>query len=151
MRVLNEDATVWQSTLIGNKAGGSGGGVSAGGASFRMGRSILWGNLGPVNPNLHAEAGDFVLETYNLYGDLAGLPITPGDHAILLDGDLLQGELADNGGPTPTISLLPGSPAIDAIPSASCLDHEGLPMSADQRGRLRPIGAGCDIGAYEAQ
>ncbi len=44
-----------------------------------------------------------------------------------------------------THALLPGSPAIDAIPSGECL------VSTDQRGEPRPQGAGCDIGAYELQ
>ena len=53
------------------------------------------------------------------------------------------GPLADNGGPTLTHALLPGSPAINAIPSQDCV------VTRDQRGAFRPQGAGCDIGAYE--
>jgi len=52
------------------------------------------------------------------------------------------GPLQDNGGPTFTHALLPGSPAIDAG------DPAGAP-SDDQRGVPRPKGAGVDIGAYE--
>ncbi len=55
----------------------------------------------------------------------------------------LLGPLADNGGPTPTHALLPGSPAIGTG------DNNGCP-STDQRGVPRPQGAFCDIGAYEA-
>lgn len=50
--------------------------------------------------------------------------------------------LQDNGGPTPTIALQPGSPAIDAAVLANC-------PPTDQRGVPRPFGAGCDIGAFE--
>lgn len=50
------------------------------------------------------------------------------------------GSLADNGGPTPTMALGTGSPAIDAG-GVSC-------PGTDQRGFLRD--ASCDIGAYEA-
>lgn len=50
--------------------------------------------------------------------------------------------LGDNGGPTLTHSLLPGSPAIDAADDALC------PLT-DQRGVARPQGAHCDIGSYE--
>jgi cysteine-rich repeat protein len=57
--------------------------------------------------------------------------------------------LADNGGPTRTHALKPGSPAIDAIPFANCRDGETQPLTTDQRGVARPQGAGCDIGAYE--
>jgi hypothetical protein len=51
------------------------------------------------------------------------------------------GPLADNGGPTPTLALLPGSPAIAAGDSASA-------PATDQRGFPRPAGS-ADIGAYE--
>lgn len=52
------------------------------------------------------------------------------------------GPLQDNGGPTLTIALLPGSPAIDAgITLAG--------IATDQRGVVRPSGTAPDIGAYE--
>jgi hypothetical protein len=57
------------------------------------------------------------------------------------------GPLADNGGFTATIALQPGSPAIDA--AVDCLAPDGSPVTADQRGLVRPQGARCDIGAYE--
>ncbi len=56
----------------------------------------------------------------------------------------MLGALADNGGPTLTHALLPGSPALDAGNDAAC-------SATDQRGVSRPQGAHCDIGAYEAQ
>jgi hypothetical protein len=43
----------------------------------------------------------------------------------------------------------PGSPAIDAIAEADCVDLAGNPVAEDQRGVDRPQGAGCDIGAFE--
>ncbi len=52
------------------------------------------------------------------------------------------GPFADNGGPTLTMALLPGSPAIDAG------DDSAAP-STDQRGFPRPFGAASDIGACE--
>ena len=55
----------------------------------------------------------------------------------------------NNGGPMQTAALFPGSPAIDAIPAASCTDVNGAAVTTDQRGFARPQGAGCDIGAYE--
>jgi hypothetical protein len=61
--------------------------------------------------------------------------------------DPLLGPLADNGGLTQTLALLPGSPALDAGDDATCAS---LPVSSlDQRGVVRPQGAHCDIGAYE--
>jgi len=63
--------------------------------------------------------------------------------------DLMLGPLADNGGPTITHALLPGSPAIDAALDADC-------PADDQRGFGRPVDgdgdsiARCDVGAFEA-
>jgi CSLREA domain-containing protein len=54
---------------------------------------------------------------------------------------VLLGRLADNGGPTDTEAVLPGSHALDA--GANCR------APSDQRGVSRPRGAACDIGAYE--
>lgn len=62
--------------------------------------------------------------------------------------DLLLGPLADNGGPTATHALLPGSPAIDGGVDAGC------PLQ-DQRGSARPVDGDldgvprCDVGAFE--
>jgi CSLREA domain-containing protein len=53
------------------------------------------------------------------------------------------GPLQDNGGPTETMALLPGSPAIDAGSNSGC-------PATDQRGVPRPQGPACDIGAYES-
>jgi hypothetical protein len=58
----------------------------------------------------------------------------------LQNANPLLGALADNGGPTQNMALLPGSPAIDV---GSC------EQTTDQRGIARPQGATCDIGAYE--
>lgn len=49
--------------------------------------------------------------------------------------------LADNGGPTLTHALREDSPAIDA--------GGGTCPSTDQRGNARPVGGGCDVGAFE--
>ena len=53
--------------------------------------------------------------------------------------------LASNSGPTQTMALPSGSPAIDAIPPST----PGCTGTTDQRGVVRPQGPGCDIGAYE--
>jgi hypothetical protein len=57
--------------------------------------------------------------------------------------------LGDNGGATPTVALIPGSPVIDFISSSDCTTSNGEPITTDQRGVPRPQGAGCDIGAFE--
>src|SRR5262249_53368513 len=72
-----------------------------------------------------------------------------------VDPLLSSAGLADNGGPTQTIALQEGSPAIDAIPAADCTDQASPPnpITTDQRGFLRPDAGEqlCDIGAYEFQ
>jgi beta-glucanase (GH16 family) len=77
-----------------------------------------------------------------------------GGHNVFADGtcnavasDLVVGNaalaaLADNGGPTATQALVPGSPAVDNGDGALC-------PATDQRGVPRPQGAGCDVGAFE--
>jgi hypothetical protein len=72
-----------------------------------------------------------------------------------LSGDLvgvspLLIPLAANGGPTETMALSQGSPAIDA--GGQCLDITQAgspPLASDQRGS--PRGNPCDIGAFESQ
>jgi hypothetical protein len=54
----------------------------------------------------------------------------------------LLAPLANNGGPTLTMALLPGSPAIDAAEPVRGIN-------SDQRGVPRPYGARPDIGAFE--
>lgn len=55
------------------------------------------------------------------------------------------GPLANNGGPTQSMALLIGSPAIDGV----IYNAPNSCPSADQRGITRPKGLRCDIGAYE--
>ena len=55
--------------------------------------------------------------------------------------DPMLAPLADNGGPTDTMALLEGSPAIDA--------GDACPAT-DQRGQTRAQGARCDAGALES-
>jgi hypothetical protein len=59
--------------------------------------------------------------------------------------DPMLGPLQDNGGPTETHALLPGSPAINQTPGAAC------EVTTDQRGQPRPVGDGCDVGSFERQ
>jgi hypothetical protein len=86
-------------------------------------------------------------------GDVFG-PVTDAGYNICSDSsanfagvgslnqtDPLLSGLSSNGGPTPTMLLLAGSPARDAIPS-------GFPP-VDQRGQPRPQGPAGDIGAVE--
>jgi hypothetical protein len=77
---------------------------------------------------------------YNLSSDADAGCFTNGRSFIGIDAQL--GPLAMNGGPTPTLALLSGSPAIDngSTPAAPHIDQRGFP---------RPAGAAVDIGAFE--
>jgi len=65
---------------------------------------------------------------------------TPAGNDSFTDPKL--GPLANNGGPTLTMALLPGSPAIDA-------GNTSVASATDQRGFPRPAGLAADIGAFE--
>ena len=71
---------------------------------------------------------------FSASGDLTGTSSSPLDPKL--------GPLADNGGPTLTMALLPGSPAIDA-------GDTSLALATDQRGVPRPFSLAADIGAFE--
>jgi predicted outer membrane repeat protein len=128
-------------TISGNVAVGGGGGVSVvSGAALAI-NTIFDGNTG----NCAGTFASAYASTYNLSSD-ATCTYSPGLNNLANTGAML-GPLANNGGPTPTMALLPGSPAIDAgNPSALALD---ACAPIDQRGITRPQGARCDIGAYE--
>ena len=90
---------------------------------------------------------------YNLVGvDETGSLIngTNGNQVGVANPGL--GPLANNGGATQTIALLPGSPAIDAGSNALAVDPTtGLPLTTDQRGAgfSRTVNETVDIGACE--
>ena len=89
--------------------------------------------------------GIFVSEGYNVANDSSCPLAAAGD---LQNTDPLLGPLANNGGPTLTHLLLPGSPAIDTGSPVLC-------PATDQRGLARPVDgnldgvARCDRGAVE--
>ena len=87
---------------------------------------------------------------YNLEspGDTCGFD-QPTDQVNVSADDLMLGPLQDNGGPTETHALLPGSVAIDVIPEADCVDADGGPLTTDQRGF--PRDSMCDVGSVEVQ
>ncbi len=100
-------------------------------------------------------SGTFLSQGYNIIGVNDGCNgFSNGVNADIVGTlsspiDPLLDTLADNGGPTQTHALLPGSPAINAgdplLPGSG-----GLACAAtDQRGVARPEGTTCDIGAFE--
>jgi hypothetical protein len=134
-------ATITFSTISGNRAQ-IGGGLFNLNASYAQGTMNVKGTIVANNPAAISGgdcAGVMISQGYNLESDGSCNFQAPGD----LMGDPLLGPLQLNDGPTETMALLPGSPAIDRIPTGDCM------VNNDQRGVLRPQGVACDIGAFE--
>jgi hypothetical protein len=140
--------SVINATIVNNTAvNTSTSGIQLTGGTLSLGNSIVANNS--VTNNLAISGGVFTSLGYNLTNSSAGTPFAATTD--LTNTDPLLGPLQDNGGPsassgTWTHALLPGSPAIDAIPVASCT------LATDQRGvsRPQPAGGNCDIGAFES-
>ena len=126
--------------------------------------SIVAGNTATnTGPDFLPDPDSILDVDYSLIGDTSGSGIT----AVTGTGNILDqaaglGPLADNGGPTRTHALLPGSPAINSgnrnLLPADANDTDGdsnttEPIPFDQRGagfdRLR--GGQIDMGAFEVQ
>jgi len=133
-------ATVVNSTISGN-SGILGGGILNGGtATLNLRNTIIAGSLGGGDC---VNQGTIATNVNNLIQD--------GSCTPALSGDPKLGPLQNNGGPTFTRALLPGSPAIDAGDDSVL----GAPLflTTDQRGPGFPRKSGphVDIGAFEVQ
>jgi CSLREA domain-containing protein len=129
-------------TYYGKAPSGGIGRVSSGNSSIEVFGTIV-ANNSPGNCGYPRGSGPWSWSShgFNLTDDDSCSPSPePTD---LVVADAMLGPLQDNGGPTETHDLLPGSPAIDAG-SVDC-----PPPDTDQRGVTRPQGAACDIGAVE--
>jgi hypothetical protein len=140
------------STLSGNSAKGAGGGIysliiNGQSAPLRMQNTLLAGNKAVIGGGPDVD-GPLTSLGHNLIGDGSGgsgyaATDLAGTSANPIDAKL--GPLQDNGGPTQTMALLPGSPAINAGgPSESEWDQRGP-------GYPRTVNGMTDIGAYEVQ
>ncbi len=141
---------LYNNTLAGNVAF-QGGGVYTYGNGFGAGNQLV-NNIVVSNsatnegPDIHGDIGTGQVTTNNLLTSTAGgSNITHGVNGNIVSATPLIGALASNGGPTQTMALLSGSPAVNAGSAATCA---ASPVSGmDQRGTLRP--SACDIGAFE--
>jgi streptogramin lyase len=122
-------ARVTNSTISGN-SGGNGSGITCVGnsggnyfAAVYLNNSIVANGNG-ANGDLYTFGGGTITGANNITGHF---PLPP---------------LANNGGPTQTMALLPGSPAIDA-------GNPALAPATDQRGVVRDSAP--DIGAFESR
>jgi hypothetical protein len=130
------------STISGNSASGNGGGIYNHGF-LKLGSTVL--HAGSSGEDIFNDAGAVSSLGYNVSSDDGGgYLIGPGDQINI---DPMLGPLRDNGGPTFTHALLPGSPAINAGPSFT------TPAFFDQRGPgfARVVNGRIDIGSFEVQ
>lgn len=132
--LLRSSLNVINSTLVGNTAGTSGGGISTPEPGSRstttVKNSIVAGNAAAAGSQI---AGEFTGQTNIIQDSIE---------------DLIDPVLRDNGGPTKTHALLPGSIAINA---GSNEIAENADLMTDQRGAGfdRIIDGTVDIGAFE--
>lgn len=173
---LQGDLTIRYTTITANRSAVSAiaAGLSLGGSLFEVEHSIIAGNTigsgahvdlfasGISNANFRFSLiGNGTNRGLNLteaplgspdaYGNFIGRTVEMGGQGLI---DPLFGPLANNGGPTRTHALLPGSPALDAGALIS-----GPPLGYDQRGNpfqrmVDGTGDGVvriDMGAYESQ
>ena len=143
------------SNIFNNGAPGAGtGGVASAAGSATLRNTLCAGNT--ARGNVPADVnGTFISQGYNLIGTAdgsSGFNATgdqPGTNAAPLNAQL--GTLQNNGGPTDTMMLFAGSPAIDR--------GKAFGLTVDQRGSSRTSdiptlpnasdGDGSDIGAVE--
>jgi hypothetical protein len=149
----NDPMTIRNSTISSNSApspGGDGGGLHGVYTDPVVTSTIFADNSATNGPDIFSEPGPLgstVTATFSLIESTSGAQLTGTPNVTGVDPKLAP--LGNNGGPTPTQALLPGSPAYD----------QGLGTGTDQRGAPRPFdlagiarapgGNNADIGAYE--
>jgi hypothetical protein len=144
--------TITNSTVVSNSARVEGGGIRGGGETddgphVSLTNTLVALNSAPTGPDLLGTFG----ARYSLIADGTGGDVTNIDgnqvgnvspHTGPIAPELAP--LSNNGGPTRTVALLAGSPAIDAGLAEEC-------PGKDQRGISRPQGSACDMGSFERQ
>jgi hypothetical protein len=89
--------------------------------------------------------GGDVFAFWSAIGSTAGVALVTNSIPNIIGGNFLLGALGNYGGPALTVPLLAGSPLIDA----GYVRDSFWVFITDERGVVRPQGAGFDIGAYE--
>jgi hypothetical protein len=141
-------------------AEGAGGGIRVGPGSVTLENTIIAGNTaangagditGAPTPGPNVD-GAVTSLGHNLLGvatEASGF-VGTGDQT---GADPLLAALADNGGPTQTMALTAGSPAIDAgVAAGATFDQRGMARTYDDPGVANAATSdGTDIGAFELQ
>ena len=157
--------TLTSCTISGNSATAGPGGIALGGGVFSNGstlgivaNTIIAGNTCANAPDI---LNPFASQGHNFIGNSdGGSGFTNGVNGDQVGSgaspiDPKLAPLANNGGPTATMALLPGSPAIDAGDPNFNPNSFTPPLTTDQRGQPRVLdgdavaGAIVDIGAVE--
>ena len=129
--------TMADNSVSGDGSAGGGIAISAGSNIAVMSIDSIFDN--PEGGNISGgSASNFQSLGHNLFSDNPGVPLDPTD---LINLDPLLGPLAANGGPTQTMALLPGSPAIDAGDCCFRRDHRstGNHQAPGERPRHRRL------------
>ena len=150
--IYNSGSLALVACTVSANLAGSGGGIFN--AATNASADLL-DSLAASNGGLPDLAGPFISLGYNLIGQTNGCAgftnsvnaDLAGDTANPLDP--LLGPLAGNGGATPTMALLHGSPALGAGDTA--LLGPPYNLTNDQRGFPRQAVGHVDIGAFEFQ
>jgi RTX calcium-binding nonapeptide repeat (4 copies) len=135
--IFNENVlTLINCTIANNTVEGDGGGIATSTVAFRPNMVTTLDNT--------IVSGNFEFST--IPSDIYGVINGPSSNN-LIGGNPLLAPLGDYGGPTETMALLLGSPAIAAGTSTV---PGGLPLT-DQRGFARTVNGKVDIGAVQYQ
>ena len=160
--------TIKNSTISGNTVVRHGlGGIENLEGTLTISNSTISANEGGIYVNSGTATLQNSIVANNSGGNCFGFAVTSNGYNLSSDGtcnfnnsgdlnntDPKLGQLGNYGGPTQTMPLLSGSPAIDAGNPGGCTDGNGHLLKTDQRGRPRPDKedtGGCDMGAYERQ
>jgi len=142
--------TLTNCTVSGNSAGNKGGGLYEFDSPFstlNIGNTIVAGNAATASG--HDALGTVTSLGSNLIGESDGSSGWVGSDLtgrVALSLNPRLGPLANYGGPTQTMALLPGSQAIGA--GSNALIPAGV--TTDQRGLPRIVNTVVDIGAFES-
>lgn len=157
------------STLLDNRARRSGGGVAIISGDAVVTHCTLMGNGAPRGAGLHSTASlrmsnSIISNSADGEDCESSRPLDPRSTRNVIHrgegcgkpfyaGNPLLGQPDYFNGPTRSIPLLGGSPAVNWADNAASIDPEGKPLVWDQRGNGDPrFAAGiADIGAFERQ
>jgi hypothetical protein len=169
--IIAKTLLIWNSTIA-NNGGQVAGGINAGEATIsnctisgnvafqpQAGPGGISAGIGSIQNSIIANSGSqgncafgpgFHSKGYNISDDDTCNLNGPGD---MSNTNPQLGPLQNNGGPTQTMALPFGSPAIDAGNPSGCTNGRGQLLKTDERGEPRPASgqSRCDLGAYELQ